>query len=190
MGCIHPLQVPVHNTKSWKAEVTDGFVEFNIVVNDDTDGITDINASFYILFRLLLPDGRVVGVSVLRNTRLSYNNFQNGSRSSLVDDVLLGDVLGQVGGGGGGGGGFGFGRYQGADAGCTPCAGICYDFQKGICSRSNCRFSHDEGAYKGYGLPTPATGARPIARNPEKQKLLTRLGSVTLMSTIIPDNQK
>jgi hypothetical protein len=116
---------------------------------------------------------------------LSYNNFQNGCCSSLVDDVSHGDVLGQA-GGGGGGGGFGFGSSQGAGAGGTPGAGICYDFQKGICSRSNCRFSHDEGAYTGHGLPTPATGTRPIIRNHEKQKLPTRLGFLTMTSTMIP----
>eukprot|EP00976_Prorocentrum_cordatum_P022018 449515-Prorocentrum_minimum.AAC.1 len=61
-----------------------------------------------------------------------------------------GDRYGGGGGGGdryGGGGGYeGGGGGRGGGGG-----GACYDFQKGQCSRSNCRFSHEGGGGNGGG---------------------------------------
>jgi hypothetical protein len=48
-------------------------------------------------------------------------------------------------GGGGGGGGFGGGRGGGGRS------DICYDFQKGNCTRQSCKFSHDTGGGGGGG---------------------------------------
>jgi len=59
-------------------------VVLNNVVNEDTRGVTDINASFYILFRLLLPDERVVGVSVLR-----YNGYRTIIFTTVVVHLCL-----------------------------------------------------------------------------------------------------
>ena len=49
--------------------------------------------------------------------------------------------------GGGGGGGYGGGGYGGGygGGGGNRSAGVCYDFQKGRCTRQYCRFSHDLG---------------------------------------------
>jgi hypothetical protein len=59
------------------------------------------------------------------------------------------------GGYGGGGGGYGGGGYGGDRGGYggggNRSAGVCYDFQKGRCTRQHCRFSHDLGGGGGYG---------------------------------------
>ena len=60
-------------------------------------------------------------------------------------------------GGGGGGGGFGYGGGYGGGGGFGGGRGgggrsdICYDFQKGNCTRQSCKFSHDTGGGGGGG---------------------------------------
>jgi len=60
-------------------------------------------------------------------------------------------------GGGGGGGGFGGGGGYGGGGGFGGGRGgggrsdICYDFQKGNCTRQSCKFSHDTGGGGGGG---------------------------------------
>ena len=61
------------------------------------------------------------------------------------------------GGGYGGGGSYGGGGGFGGDRGGGRPQGVCYDWQKGRCSRPTCRFSHDGpgggggGGGSGYG---------------------------------------
>ena len=59
------------------------------------------------------------------------------------------------GGGFGGGGGYGGGGGFGGGRGGGGRSDICYDFQKGNCTRQSCKFSHDTGGGGGGGRLRP-----------------------------------
>jgi len=61
------------------------------------------------------------------------------------------DGGGGGGGGFGGGGGYGGGYGGGGGRGGGGRSDICYDFQKGNCTRQSCKFSHDTGGGGGGG---------------------------------------
>ena len=64
------------------------------------------------------------------------------------------------GGGFGGGGGYGGGGGFGGGRGGGGRSDICYDFQKGNCTRQSCKFSHDTGGGGGGGGGYDRGGSR------------------------------